>query len=281
MRIDMGDRHLRAEVTGAGDTLITLLHGGLVDSTSWGELVPLLARRHRVLTFDIAGYGASDPAPDRDPLSGAAEDCVRLWDRLDVATSWVLGFSQGGLIALRAFARAAERIDGLILVSTAATLGPSGQAAMAARAIQVRRFGMDADVVAHLSRAFCSDFSDQHPEVLAAYSASVAKSDPDAVAATFEALAVADETEVLGGISIPTLVVAGEHDQAFRSAAARTAEAIPGSRFVTIRGVGHTIHVEQPETLANLVIQFLHQGDLLTVASQSSINKNSSQGELT
>lgn len=254
-------RWVHAEVTGSAGPVVTLLHGGLVDSGSWGELVPGLASWARVVTFDIAGYGASDPAPGRDPISGAAEDCLEIWAHLGVDRSWVLGFSQGGFAALRLAARAPGRVDGLVLVSTAASLDETGRRAMADRAARLRRDGIAQDVEAHLHRAFSPDFVAANPTVMSRYSSMVTEADPEVVADTLEALAAADEFAGLDAVSVPTLVVLGEHDRAFAEMGAKTAAAIPGARLVTLPGTGHTIHVEQPLALLDLVSDLIRGHD--------------------
>jgi pimeloyl-ACP methyl ester carboxylesterase len=64
----------------------------------------------------------------------------------------------------------------------------------------------------------------------------------------------------LGRISVPTLVLWGESDGLVTPAYGRAyAAEIPGARFETIPGAGHYPHVEQPETFAARVVDFVKE----------------------
>lgn len=54
--------NVACHVAGSGKETIVLLHGAGVDSAmlSWGEVIPLLAQRYRVIAPDLPGYGDSD-----------------------------------------------------------------------------------------------------------------------------------------------------------------------------------------------------------------------------
>lgn len=258
MLLHIGGRELHAATHGAGEPTVTLLHGGLVDTRSWGRFLTLLAARTRVVTFDIAGYGRSAPARDRDPFCGAANDCQEVWEHFGVRSSWVLGFSQGGLVAMELARRAPSQVDGLVLVSTAATLDEGGKRVMTRRAEEVRRHGLSPDVQVHVARAFSTRFRTEHPETIARYTAMVQESDPGTVASTLEALASVDKREALRSLPMATLVVAGDHDAQFAPLAEQTASFLADSRVRMISGAGHTVHVEEPDKLAALVLDFMH-----------------------
>jgi pimeloyl-ACP methyl ester carboxylesterase len=62
----------------------------------------------------------------------------------------------------------------------------------------------------------------------------------------------------LGAVHVPTLVVAGEHDQPdFRAMAERLARELPNARLEVIAGAAHLPSMEQPEATAALVRRFL------------------------
>jgi pimeloyl-ACP methyl ester carboxylesterase len=50
---------LAYETSGAGNPVV-LVHGGWGDHESWGQLAPLLARHHEVITYDRRGHSASE-----------------------------------------------------------------------------------------------------------------------------------------------------------------------------------------------------------------------------
>jgi pimeloyl-ACP methyl ester carboxylesterase len=63
---------------------------------------------------------------------------------------------------------------------------------------------------------------------------------------------------LLGSVKAPALVVWGEHDRVVPlSAGKRYAEALPNARLEIVKGCGHCVDMEQPETLARLVKDFI------------------------
>lgn len=112
--LDRGGRKLRWLEAGTGKPTVVLEAGAGSPSTTWAAVFAALAPGHRVIAYDRAGYGASDPAPlgldlqvgDLLAVLGAAgpEPCL------------LVGHSWGGLLTqLAAWARP-ELIAGLVLV---------------------------------------------------------------------------------------------------------------------------------------------------------------------
>jgi pimeloyl-ACP methyl ester carboxylesterase len=67
-----------------------------------------------------------------------------------------------------------------------------------------------------------------------------------------------DVTGMLGSIDVPTLVIVGEEDAISPSAEMKKiAEAIPGARFVEIKGAGHMSPLEDPAAVNAAIEDFL------------------------
>jgi pimeloyl-ACP methyl ester carboxylesterase len=63
---------------------------------------------------------------------------------------------------------------------------------------------------------------------------------------------------LLGAVRAPALAVWGDHDQVVpQSAAKRYLEALPNAKLEIVKGCGHCVDMEQPETLAKLVTDFI------------------------
>jgi pimeloyl-ACP methyl ester carboxylesterase len=114
--------HLYYEVHGAshdGAPPLVLLHGGgSTIQTSFGTLLPLLARTRRVIAFEQQGHGHTDDVPDR-PFSFAqsARDAVALLRFLRVERADLLGYSNGGHIAIQLALDHPELVNRLVVVS--------------------------------------------------------------------------------------------------------------------------------------------------------------------
>ena len=73
-----------------------------------------------------------------------------------------------------------------------------------------------------------------------------------------EELLVDDLAARVGGLSVPTLVVAGELDQPdILAICDRLAKEIPGARHATIPDAAHAPNLERPEEFDRLVLEFL------------------------
>ncbi|GGD79615.1 alpha/beta fold hydrolase [Paenibacillus nasutitermitis] len=102
---------------GSGPAIV-FIHSGGVDSRVWLELVPLLARTHRVVTFDARGLGQS-PAP-QEPLN-PVDDLLGLLDLLKLNRVTLVGHSIGGELATNFTLSYPGRVDRLILIAPSLT----------------------------------------------------------------------------------------------------------------------------------------------------------------
>ncbi|GIG70939.1 alpha/beta fold hydrolase [Phytomonospora endophytica] len=105
-----GQRRLRWVEAGEGPPVV-LVAGAGETCLTWATVLPELAAGHRVIAYDRAGTGMSDPAPALD-LDGQVADLAALLAQ--VGPSVVVGHSWGGLLARLAAAR--EPVAGLVLL---------------------------------------------------------------------------------------------------------------------------------------------------------------------
>jgi pimeloyl-ACP methyl ester carboxylesterase len=105
-------------VGGEGPPLI-LVHGLGGASYNFTELGPFLARRHRVLIPDLPGHCGTAPLPSVDGLSDLAAHVVRIAERERLLPAAVLGYSMGGVVALRLAVAWPQHVSALALVAPA------------------------------------------------------------------------------------------------------------------------------------------------------------------
>lgn len=106
--------------TGEGPVII-LVHGFGCDKTMWRHVLPDLARDHRVITYDLTGFGASDlSAYDFErygTLDTHVDDLVEIMDAKGVETAALVGHSISGNMVMLAAERLGPRVRGVIMVS--------------------------------------------------------------------------------------------------------------------------------------------------------------------
>lgn len=241
------------ETLGKGPTVV-LIHGGLVDSRLWDDQMKQLAKRHKVLRYDLRSFGKSTTATA--PFSHI-EDLRALLDFLHINKATLVGLSLGGMIAADFALEYPDRVERLVLVD-AGLRGdkqpPPRDAKEAYEAIQ-RGAEPFADV------AMRSDFYRAVKQNSAIY-----KRLRGMVIDNFRSLASPPlwrypETPTidrLGSISAQTLVVVGaQDDQRLKNISDLLAAKIPSARLVTIQGSSHHPPVEKPKAFNKVVLEFI------------------------
>ena len=117
------DIDLHYEERGAGDALV-LLHGNGESSSYFSRQLECFGSGYRVVAVDTRGHGASPRGTAPFTLSQFADDLKAFLDGMGLNRVDLLGFSDGGNIALIFALRYPERIKKLIL--NGANLNPGG-----------------------------------------------------------------------------------------------------------------------------------------------------------
>lgn len=119
--ISIGTHKLFLKVAGPPRTVgqpIVLVEAGFGDnSTSWSAVQHLVAKFARILTYDRAGYGRSDPGPDPRSAQVVAEDLSALLVAAKIAPPYVVVcHSYGGVLGREFLARHVEDVVGMVFV---------------------------------------------------------------------------------------------------------------------------------------------------------------------
>lgn len=207
----------------------------------WKHQIGTLSRRHRVLRFDLPGHGGSAPDPTAVTVERLAELVLGLADAQGWETFHYAGISLGGAIGATLAATRPERVSSLALICSSARFGPAE--AWLERAALVREQGMAPLAASSPARWFAGP----HDEELVSEIAAV---HPEGYAACCTALASYDLRGRLGGITCPTLVIAGRDDIATPPAHARElADGIAGAALTELPRAGHLAPVDRPEAV--------------------------------
>ncbi len=97
---------------------LVMLHSASANSAAWGEDFEKLSRSFRLFAVDIPGEPGRS-APNRLPLDAPAhaEWLEDVFDALEIPEARLLGYSQGGWIAVQFATRCPERVERLVLVA--------------------------------------------------------------------------------------------------------------------------------------------------------------------
>jgi len=231
---DLPGLRMYFEEHGKGRPLVLLHGGGSTAQTSFGAILPLLARHHRVIAPEQQAHGHT---PDADrPLSfeQMADDTAALLQRLGVREADVLGYSNGGVVALQLALRHPGLVRRLVLASS-----------------YFERSGMPPAFWQGFDAARLEDM----PAVLREAHLSVAPG-PGGLAAMFSKTVAMMKAfrdlpeESLRSIRGPSLVMVGDRDVMSVEHAARMARLLPQARLAVFPGAGHGAYLGAAEAAA-------------------------------
>jgi pimeloyl-ACP methyl ester carboxylesterase len=112
--VDVSGAQIYYSIYGKGDPVI-LLHGGLGNSDHWSNQVPALAEKFQVIAIDSRGQGRSTRTRARPSYDTMAKDVVAVMDSLKLEHAAIVGWSDGGEIALKIAIEHPDRVSKLFV----------------------------------------------------------------------------------------------------------------------------------------------------------------------
>ena len=214
---------------GSGPPLL-LLHGNGEDGTYFVHQIAEFSRDFTVYAIDTRGHGKSPRGTAPFTISRFADDLLAFMDRHGLEKADILGFSDGGNIALTFALRYPARVRRLIL--NGANLDPKGVKTLVQLPIWVGY---------HLASLSRSPKANAHAELLG-----LMVGEPHI-----------DPSE-LKKLTMPVLVIAGTKDMIRECHTRLIAASIPGARLALVPG-DHFIASKAPAAFNRAVRQFLEE----------------------
>jgi len=252
---------LHYEVHGEGDPLL-LVAGLGCDTRSWQPIIDGLSQRFKTIVFDNRGAGRSDAPKSSYGIRDMADDALILLDHLNVRSTNIIGHSLGGYIAQEFAIRYPERVNKLILESTAPQSSARNNL-LFQRFLEWRRDGMALEpwiwawsfwlfppqrfsdrcfIDTHIK----ASLDNPHPQSI------------DAFKGQIEAILTHNTLDRLKKIRAETLVIEGKEDILIPlEEAEQLAKGIPACSISVVEDAGHLVHVEKPEAFIRAALDFL------------------------
>jgi 3-oxoadipate enol-lactonase len=244
---------------GGGRTVL-MLHGIGGGHLAFAPQVETFASAgYRAVAWDMPGYGHSAPI-EPYTFKGLAQSCIALIETLKCGDVVLLGHSMGGMVAQEVVARRPELVSKLILCGTSPAFGKSdGQ--WQRDFIAERTAPLDAGrSMAELAEVLVPQMvgPGSLPEGVRLATHCMGLVPPSTYRRALECLVTFDRRANLAEIRVPTLLVAGQYDKnAPPSVMKKMADAIPGSDYIEMKGVGHLQNLEAPDDFDGFVLNFL------------------------
>ncbi len=266
-----GDVHIAYQVVGQGPLDLVLIESWVHHVELFWD-IPELARQWRrlatigrLIIFDRRGTGLSDPVPlDRMPdLETQVADICAVMDAAESEEAVILGFNDGGPLALLLAASHPQRCRALVLCNAAARLtaaadypwGASEDQLLEVVNLQAQSWATgDANHVAYLapSQASNARFAERFVR------SGRAAISPGAVAHYYRQTVLTDVREALPSIQAPTLILHRAQNQiAPPELGIYLASNIPNARYVEMAGADHLWFTENADEAIEEIEEFL------------------------
>jgi 3-oxoadipate enol-lactonase len=243
---------LAYDVTGPEDAPV-LLVGPSLGTTfhMWDQQLAALSDRFRVVRYDHLGHGGSAVPPGPYTVDRLADAVLALADFIGAERFHYAGLSLGGMVGMTIAARVPERVERLALLCTSAHLPPAE--GWRDRAAAVRANGTESIADTVTTRWFTSSFTGRDTFI-----AMLSATSDEGYAGCCAAIETMDLRPVLGRITAPTMVIAGESDPSTPPDLGRLiADSVPGARFELVAGAAHLANVERPDEVTSLLLDHL------------------------
>ena len=272
LRVPVGPGAMHVERFGHGGTAVMLLHGFATSSFLWRNVAPAITEAgHTAYAVDLFGHGESDRPFDADfGIAAQAEYLDAAMTALRVARAVLVGVDIGGDVALRLAATRPERVEKLVLINTPAfdelpakdiTQMQRSTARFAFRT--TRGILGAAPLVEGILRKSVADPEKHMPtRLIARYLAPfVGKDGTNHLLALASSISAEDLEDIdLRNIHVPALILWGEEDSFVDGRIAeKLTSSLPDGRLVRLPGVARLLPEENPDYLAELLMDFMRK----------------------
>ena len=230
---------------GAGDPLVAL-HPGLVDARAFGPNLEVWAGRFQVFTPERRGHGHTPDVEGPLSFEQMAADTVAFIEAVVGRPTRLLGVSDGAIVALLTAVRRPDLVTRLVVVA-----GPAHHQGWLPEAIDPAN---ETPVFMHEA------YGEVSPDGIGHYSVVLEKmAETHLVEPT---LTPAD----LGRVGCRTLVMLGDDDEVRLEHAIEMYRSLPDAELAIVPGTSHGLLVEKPELCDRIILEFLEQDPVATVA---------------
>ena len=260
---------LHYEEAGTGSTVV-FVHEFAGDLRSWDPQLSHFSRRYRSIAYNARGYPPSDvpESMERYSQERARDDVLAVLDALKIQRAYVVGLSMGGFATLHFGIKYSARALGLVVSGCGYGAVPSQreefQRSSRANAKAMLEGGMAKFAATYGHNASRLQLRSKDPRGFDRYIRYLSEHSALGSANTmlgYQARrpSLYDLRTEMAGITAPTLVVAGDEDDATLEPGLLMKRTIPRAGLVVLPRSGHALNLEDPALFNRIVEEFFHQ----------------------
>jgi 3-oxoadipate enol-lactonase len=221
----------------------------------WEPQLAAFSAKFRVLRYDRRGHGQSSSPPAPYSIEDLGNDALAIMDAAGVAKANWCGLSMGGMTGLWLATNHPDRIEKLVVCSSATFMPPPELWNGRIKTAQDK--GIEVLAAPTMQRWFTAGFIKASQDKVAFIREQFLQTTVEGFAGCAAAMRDMDQRETIKTIAAPTLVIVGADDQGTTPAEAGIiVNRVPNARGVILKG-SHIINVEAPEAFTQEVLEFL------------------------
>lgn len=224
---------------------IVFLHGGFGNIEDFNGIIPLLKGQYRIIGVDSRGQGKSTLGESELTYSRLEIDVEHILKHLNLNNPIIIGFSDGGITALRIACSKKIKVKQLIVIGASWHSKDLEESKVFLESITPKKW------------------KEKFPETYENYQRLNPSPDFNKITENIVNMWIDEEStghpnECVENIDCPTLIVRGDKDHLCSlQSSCELKEKVKDSDFANVPFCGHEVYAEKPKLLMNIINEFL------------------------
>ena len=239
---------------------IIFIHGFPFNKSTWKPQMEYFRKTHRVIAYDIRGFGKSTIGKEKLSIGLLADDLISFMDALEIKKAIVCGLSMGGYVLMKASYHYPHRFEAFILSDTQCVADTFEIKEKRHQAIvKIRTGKLKEFTESFIKDAFCNESLINKKDIVEKIRSTILSAPPLTVASMLAAIAERKEMCTgLSNIKSPSLIICGKKDKITPISASELLQSkLPHSKLEIINKAGHLANLENPEDFNQKLFGFI------------------------